>query len=248
MRPAVEVPIGFNGLVAFRTNVDAALAVSDRMASTSPLLRLSSNAAASTAALPTVAVHRDKGSGFQRLKKIAGWALGIGILIAVKGAIWGGVDNSISSQNPSSDTSPSASYAAPHTPSDNTPVAAETPSAPEPGSSSTPASSDVQPQVESDSSSIVPPAVADTATLTLSELRYCIAEDIRLTAQKSAIEDLRSNPEQYNQNVDAVNTAVADYQSRCDHRSYQVNDKQIADSQIEGQRPALEAEGRSRVI
>jgi hypothetical protein len=92
------------------------------------------------------------------------------------------------------------------------------------------------------------PAAYDSSTLSMSELRYCLAEDIRLTAEQSALNDIRSSDvDRYNSNVDGMNASIKDYQSRCSQRSFNVSDRQVAEPQVENERTTLETEGRGRV-
>jgi hypothetical protein len=254
-----DTPIGFGGLNAYRTDVDHALAEADRVAADPKrTVRPASSASPDTAAIPLEPTHRDQGALFGGIKKIAGWAFGIGLIIAIKACVLGGVHSVTSPSDPSAETSSSATYAAPAAAAD------ETTSAPAIDANSAASSSDPQNQNDSTASpgdstgspldptanapsSIVKPAAADSAPLTISELRYCLAEEIRLTAEQNELDGLRSDPDHFNRNVETVNSAITDFKSRCSNRSFLVSDKQVAQPQIEAQRTTLEAEGRNRV-
>ena len=110
-------------------------------------------------------------------------------------------------------------------------------------------SADTQPPLEpSDDGTTLTKPEAGTGTLTMAELRYCLAEDIRIGAEKSAMDNLQaSDTERFNLHVDDYNNAVSDRNLRCSHHSYVSSQKPLAEGQVEAQRAALELEGRSRV-
>lgn len=253
-----DTPIGFGGLTAYRTDVEKALAEADRVtAGPRPIRQSTSGTAATTTQIQPV--HRDRGAFATGFKKIAGWAIGIAIIVAIKAGIWGGVHAVTSNPTPVPDQSTSSAYSPPVvTPDDTT-------SAPIPNTNLTDGSADTSATGDSsttpdstpaatadptagDPTAMTKPSLSDTAVLTMSELRYCLAENIRITAEQSELDGLRSDPDHYNRNVDTVNASITDFQSRCAHRSFQVSDRQIAEPQVETQRSGLEAEGRNRVI
>src|SRR5262249_30489931 len=80
-------------------------------------------------------------------------------------------------------------------------------------------------------------------TLSIAELRFCIAEDIRIAAQNQEMESTRFiDVDRFNRNVDSFNQAVNDYNSRCSHRQILARDRPVATSQVEVRRTALESE------
>ena len=246
---------GFEGLSAFSTDVDRAIAAADRIASSPP--RAPAQAAAPIA--PSTPVHKDGGAIAGGLKKVGGWVLGIGVLLAVKACIFGGV-HALSSSGPSAS---SYSSSLPASPSDqvtdmNAPSmstdnmtavdsSADASSGAVTGSAPREAVGDVSPEASQDDGSLSKPS-AGYATLDIAELRYCLAEDIRVAAQKAEMDSLQtSDTERFNRNVDGFNEAVSDYNSRCSNRSIVSSERSTATTQVEQQRSQLETEGRDRV-
>lgn len=84
------------------------------------------------------------------------------------------------------------------------------------------------------------PPVGTGIVLSNSQIRYCLAEDIRMTAAKSVISG-------YNEaDVDRFNGMVADYNSRCSSFKYRRGSLESVRAEVEGTRAELEAEGRGR--
>lgn len=84
------------------------------------------------------------------------------------------------------------------------------------------------------------PPVGTGIALSNSQIRYCLAEDIRMTAAKSVISG-------YNEaDVDRFNGMVADYNSRCSSFKYRRGSLEIVRAEVESTRAELEAEGRGR--
>lgn len=89
------------------------------------------------------------------------------------------------------------------------------------------------------------PPVGQNQLLSTAQIRYCLAEDIRMEGAKLAINN-------YNDaDVDRFNASVADYNSRCGSFQYQTsnrgrNDLTSAQRDIEPFRSQYLAEGRSR--
>ena len=222
-------PCGFDGFMAYRTDVETAIAQADQLASAPPVAPAATRQAAAAEA-PT---HRDSGAIAAGVKKIGGWVIGIGLIVAVKACFFAGVHTMTSS-------TPSTTYDAAPTGTDTTANTADQ------GSAST---ADTSPPLEpSDDGATLTKPEAGASTLTMAELRYCLAEDIRIGAEKSAMDDLqRSDTERFNQHVDDYNNAVSDRNLRCSHHSYVSSQKPLAEGQVEAQRAALELEGRSRV-
>lgn len=138
------------------------------------------------------------------------WVLGIGVVIAV---IWMAAGSGNKNQaSPSYSSSPSA-------PSYSPPVA--TPAAP------------------SRLSEELPPAGTNNV-LSSAQLRYCLAEDIRLESAKAAVNNYIDS------HVDRFNGMVSDYNSRCGQFRYRKGALESARSGVERYRADLQAEGRGR--
>lgn len=236
---ATSTPTGFAGLSAFVTDVDRALKEADRIAA-SPMAPAPSRANPSHQPTP---VHRDGGAIPAGLKKIGGWVAGIGLIIAVKACILGGV-NAVSSSDssyttPATDEAPTVQTEAVAPASDVSGTAAD--------SYGDDALSTEEMSATADDGSEERPAPG-AATLSRSELRYCMAEDIRMSGQKAELDSLEySDVERFNQNVDQFNEAANDYNNRCSGRSVMSRDQDALSSEVENRRSELEAEGRARV-
>lgn len=140
------------------------------------------------------------------------WVLGIA---AVIGILWliGQSDKNTTSPAPA--YSPSAQTA---TPSYSPPAESQAPSRPQ----------------ES-----MPPVGKDLVFST-AQIRYCLAEDIRLEGAKSAVNNYIDS------DVDRFNAMVADYNSRCGSFRYRSGALESARRDIEPYRSQLQAEGRNR--
>lgn len=89
------------------------------------------------------------------------------------------------------------------------------------------------------------PPVGQNQVLSTAQIRYCLAEDIRMESAKSAFNNYIES------DVDRFNAMVADYNSRCSSFQYQTNnrgrnDLNSAQRDIEPFRSQLQSEGRSR--
>ena len=89
------------------------------------------------------------------------------------------------------------------------------------------------------------PPIASNLVLSIAQIHYCLAEDIRLESAKSAANNYIDS------DVDRFNAMVADYNSRCSSFQYQTNnrgrnDLNSAQRNIEPFRSQLQSEGRSR--
>ncbi|WP_257555414.1 hypothetical protein [Sphingobium sp. CFD-2] len=233
---------GFDGLMSYSTDVDAAIAEADRLAAKAPPPAPSRPA---PVVQPDAPVHRDSGAISGGVKKVGGWVLGIGLLLAVKACIFGGV-NAIRHSDTSDSSSPETVAEAPYVASDTADTSGESGE----GSNATTSewSADDAPTAESDDGSVLTKPDAGVATLSIAELRYCIAEDIRIGAEKTEMDSAHIlNVDRFNRHVDDFNANVDDFNSRCSHRSFMSSDKSVADGQVEAQRAAFESEGRSRV-
>lgn len=227
-------PTGFDGFMAYRTNVDAAILEADRIAASAPVETVTKHPAVSN----TPPTHRDSGALAGGLKKIAGWVIGIGLIVAVKACIFTGIHSATSNSSSSTyDSSPSAGTGPATTTSDWSNAQEVSPGT-EAGTTS---------ELADDGTTLKKPDIG-SGTLSIAELRYCEGEGIRIEAEKAALEDLRTtDTDKFNDKVDAFNAEVEDANSRCLNRSYAVSDKPLADSQIEAQRAQLEREGRGRI-
>lgn len=138
------------------------------------------------------------------------WVLGIGAVIAV---IW------IAGSGNKNQTSPSSYSSSPSAPSYSPPVA--TPAAP------------------SRLSEELPP-VGTNNVLSSAQLRYCLAEDIRLESAKAAVNNYIDS------HVDRFNGMVSDYNSRCGQFRYRKGALESARGEVERYRADLQSEGRGR--
>jgi len=146
------------------------------------------------------------------------WVLGIA---AVIGVLW------LIGQSDKNTTSPAPAYSPPAqtaTPSYSPPPA--------------------EPQAPSRPQESMPP-VGQNQVLSTAQIRYCLAEDIRMESAKSAFNNYIES------DVDRFNAMVADYNSRCSSFQYQTNnrgrnDLNSAQRDIEPFRSQLQSEGRSR--
>ena len=97
----------------------------------------------------------------------------------------------------------------------------------------------VQPQVPSRPQESKPPVGQDLAFST-AQIRYCLAEDIRMDGAKSAVDN------HIDSDVDRFNAMVADYNSRCGSFRYRSGALESARRDVEPYRSQLQAEGRSK--
>ena len=241
---------GFEGLSAFATDVDGAVAAADRIAAAPP--RVASPRTATTPTAPAAPIHRDGGAIPAGLKKIGGWVLGIGILLALKACIWGGVRAVSDSGTSSYSTAPTdqssvydATGGSADTSTDNMTMGDVAEGSTDSDETTAPAPEDAAVSDDDGAESKPTPGYG---SISLSEIRYCMAEDIRIAAQKAEIDGLQyTDTDRFNLNVDGFNDTVNDYNSRCSNRSIMASDRPTATSQVEAKRSQLETEGRSRV-
>lgn len=127
----------------------------------------------------------------------------------------------------------------------NTPSPAPAPAYSPPAQSAAPSySPPAQPQAPSVPQESKPP-VGQDLVFSIAQIRYCLAEDIRIEGAKAALNNYSDS------DVDRFNAMVADYNSRCSSFKYQTNnrgrnDLNSAQRDIEPYRSQLQAEGRSR--
>ena len=140
------------------------------------------------------------------------WVLGIA---AVIGVLW------LIGQSDKSSTSPEPAY--------SSPAQTTTPSYSPPA----------EPQAPSSPQESMPPVGQDLVFST-AQIRYCLAEDIRLEGAKSVINNYIDS------DVDRFNSMVADYNSRCGSFRYRSGALESARRDIDPYRSQLQSEGRSR--
>jgi hypothetical protein len=111
-----------------------------------------------------------------------------------------------------------------------------------PGSSGT----QTRPSVSSTTAAIptrpveVRPPIGDDNVLSMSQLHYCLAEDIRLDGARSSLNNYSGA------DVDRFNLMISDYNSRCGNFRYRTGDLERARRAIEAFRSPILADGRSR--
>ncbi len=84
------------------------------------------------------------------------------------------------------------------------------------------------------------PDIGTNNILNVEQIRYCVAERIRLDASESAVDRYSSN------DVDRFNAMVNDFNSRCGQYRYRRGAVERAKSDVDPHRSQLEADGRSR--
>ena len=157
-----------------------------------------------------------------------GWkaATAIVIAIAVVGA-WNSTPDK--PQKPLQPTS--QAYSAPQA----APQAAVAPPPPVAAAPSRPATRKVEQQGEEK------PPIGSDKVLSVAQIRYCLAEDIRMSALSKVIDDYSQRQ------VDGFNALVADYNSRCASYRYRRGSLEAARRDVEARRVQLEREGVSRL-
>ena len=96
-----------------------------------------------------------------------------------------------------------------------------------------------EPQAPSHLQESMPP-VGQNQVLSTAQIRYCLAEDIRMESAKSTLNNYIES------DVDRFNAMVADYNSRCGRFRYRRGALESARREIEPYRNQLLSEGRSR--
>lgn len=86
------------------------------------------------------------------------------------------------------------------------------------------------------------PPVGSGMTLSNNQIRYCVAEDIRVTAMKDLINSYSSYE------VDQFNAAVADYNSRCSSYRYRRGALESVTAEVRATRYALTQEAQNQVL
>lgn len=213
---------GFAGLSSLVSDVDATVSESSRNAEAPP--HAAGRDATDTTAPQTSSPSSEPGPAYQPPQQPSGsgstgkWITGIAVVV---GLIWFA---SLSDKR-----TPSASPTYTPTP--------ESQSAP----STTPAWQPPTPAVQrSDRPNEEPPPVGNGLSLSMPQLRYCTAENIRLDAAKAVISSYSDT------DIDRFNALVADYNSRCGQFRYRRGSLENARSEVEQHRSEIEAEGRAR--
>lgn len=99
----------------------------------------------------------------------------------------------------------------------------------------------VQPSVPSAPQESKPP-VGQDLVLSAAQIRYCLAEDIRMDAAKLVLNNYSES------DVDRFNEMVKDYNSRCGSFRYHRGALESARRDVEPHRSKLQAEGRGRFV
>jgi hypothetical protein len=212
---------GFAGLVSMVSDVDSMVAQTARESKPAP--RAAPAPAESSRSTDDKEPNRPvyqapaQSSGDSSSGK---WVLGIGVVAML---LW------LVSQSGDKTSSPTPAF----TPSGNSSFVASPSPSWQPAPSPPPAPS--RPSEER-------PPVGTNNVLTSSQLRYCVAEKIRLDAAKGVISN-------YNEtHVDRFNEMVADYNGRCGQFRYRSGALESARSEVERFRGVLEADGRARFV
>lgn len=122
----------------------------------------------------------------------------------------------------------------------NKPTSSPAPAYSPPAQSAAPSySPPAQPQAPSVPQESKPPVGQDLVFST-AQIRYCLAEDIRMEGAKAALNNYSDS------DVDRFNAMVADYNSRCGSFRYRSGALESARRDVEPYRSQLQAEGRSR--
>jgi len=85
------------------------------------------------------------------------------------------------------------------------------------------------------------PPVGDGLVFNNSQIAYCQAQKIRITAMKSVLDDTDKG------DIDTFNNAIADFNSRCAHYKYRRGSLEYVRDKVEANRYNIESEGK-RVI
>ncbi len=124
----------------------------------------------------------------------------------------------------------------------NKPTTSSAPTYSSPAQSTAPSySPPTEPQAPTRPQESMPPAGQDLVFST-AQIRYCLAEDIRMEGVKSALNNYIDS------DVDRFNAMVADYNSRCGSFRYRSGALESARRDIEPYRSQLQSEGMSRFV
>lgn len=84
------------------------------------------------------------------------------------------------------------------------------------------------------------PPIGQNLLLSTPQIRYCLAEEIRIDSSKSSVDNYSDS------DVDLFNAYVADFNSRCGSFRYQTGTLEAARLETESNRSQLEAQGKRR--
>lgn len=98
-----------------------------------------------------------------------------------------------------------------------------------------------QPQIPSGPQESIPP-VGQDLVLSMSQIRYCLAEEIRMKGAESVV-DVNNQ-----RDVDRFNMSVADYNSRCSQFRYRQGSLEGAKRDVEQYRAQLLMDGKNRFV
>jgi hypothetical protein len=147
------------------------------------------------------------------------WMLGIGVVL---GVFWLVSTNSETNKK----TATSATSSASRSPATNTPTS------PSPTRQVAPSPPTALPEER--------PPMGSNSLLSTAQIRYCLAEDIRLNAGKSVVNQYLDIE------VDRYNALASDYNSRCGQFRYRRGTLEPIRAEVETRRASLEAEGVAR--
>lgn len=229
---------GFSGLSSMVSDVDTALeevaeVQTQQVKAEQPDQRGSASAAPSKpevaatdeASTPAAPTPQEKGN------PVAHWLVGGIVIVTILAAFASsqkGPEPTPAGATPApADTT--ASYTPPPPPPPPDPVVAPAP---------VPASPLV-PEVAVRPSEVKPP-VGTANVLTIYQIRYCVAEKIRMEAGQRAMDRTSANA------IESYNAAVRDFNSRCASFQYHGNDVETARAEVEGFRGEIEIEAMAR--
>lgn len=211
---------GFAGLSSLVSEVDREVANAKQEASRLAGSGSDSQPAAHKEAETERQPYQHTGSQPSGESSIGKWILGIGAVIAV---LW------LLSSGSGSKSTPSKTWVEP-----NIPV---TPTKTEP---QVPYRAGLPPAQVPSRPTEERPSIGTNNLLSYAQLRYCLAEDIRIGAARTAVNNYVES------DVDRFNAMVADYNSRCGQFRYRRGSLESAKSDVERFRSTLEAEGQRR--
>ena len=227
-----EVNKGFAGLTSLLSDVEASvdtthtpLSVRGEVPPTAPTAGTADNKSQSSSHQSSSQGHESKPT-YQSPPQVGGvgsggkWIMGLGVVALV---IWG-----ISQMGNKESQTSSTGYSTPATTA--SPSTGNQPSNP-------PSLPSLPPVLTEEV-----PSAGSGNVLGAGQIRYCLAEDIRLTAAKQAVNEYN------NSDIDRFNSMVADYNSRCSNFRYRRGALESVRSEVERHRLDLESEGRTRFV
>lgn len=246
---AAPAPTGFDGLSSFSTDADAAIASAEKILATPPPPKTNS----AKSAPPVETVHND-GLAASGNTNTGCWIAGIVIfVVCIFSAV--AINSDDNSYSDDAESYESAEAPAEEALSGDTGIALSAEPEEETSESETESFDGSIEGLgsETEYGGFVDPGVETKpspgyAPLTVSEIQYCLAEEIRLTAQKSELESLKyTDPDRMNRNLDSFNAAIEEFNSLCGGRQFVASQRSIAEASIGTRRFTLQNEGRNRV-